>query len=32
MKTLKWYTYRATMLLGTLSAFGFMIGLSGKRW
>lgn len=31
MKTIKWYAYRATMLLGTVAAFAFVID-SGKRW
>jgi hypothetical protein len=29
--TLKWYAHRATLLLGTLMAFSFIID-SGKRW
>jgi hypothetical protein len=32
MKTAKWYAYRASMLMGTLSAFAFVVLLSGKRW
>jgi hypothetical protein len=31
MKLVKWYAYRATMLLGAVAAFGFIID-SGKRW
>ncbi len=31
MKTLKWYAYRATMFLGTVAAFAFIID-SGTRW
>ncbi len=31
MKAIKWYAYRATMLLGTVAAFAFVID-SGKRW
>ncbi len=31
MKMIKWYAYRATMLLGTAAAFAFIIN-SGKRW
>jgi hypothetical protein len=31
MKTLKWYAYRATLFLGTISA-GFFLIDSGKRW
>lgn len=29
--TLKWYAQRATLFLGTLAAFAFVID-SGKRW
>jgi hypothetical protein len=29
--TLKWYAQRATLFLGTLTAFAFVIG-TAKRW
>jgi len=29
--TLKWYAHRATLFLGTLTAFVFLFD-SGKRW
>jgi len=31
MTTIKWYAQRATMFLGTLAAFGFVID-GAKRW
>ncbi len=31
MKTLKWYAQRATMFLGTLAAFAFVVE-GAKRW
>ena len=31
MKTLKWYVYRASMLMGSLAAFGIVV-MGAKRW
>ena len=32
MKTAKWYVYRATMFLGTISAAFLIVGQTAKRW
>jgi len=32
MKTLKWYAYRATMILGTIAAVITVSVDAGKRW
>lgn len=32
MKTIKWYAYRASMLMGPLAAFAFVFLMGAKRW